>query len=91
MHIRSQKSLDCKNYLKVNIKPQQIAIKLREKAGGDFSKPALRSLFLSSLPEEVRKILCIILCEFEDLEKLAAMADRILANSNTSVHSVNKI
>ena len=71
------------------IKPQQRAIRLRKIASGDFSKAALRSLFLTSLQRGVRKILCI--CEIEDLDKLATVADRIMANANTPVQTVNKI
>ena len=71
------------------IKPQQMAIKLREKAGTDFSKPALKSLFMSSLPTEVRQILCI--SEVEDLDKLATMADRIISTTKGPTHAVNKI
>lgn len=82
-----QELFKCENL--AGIKPQQLAMKIREKANGAFTKPALKSLFMASLPTEVRQILCI--SEIDDLDKLATMADRIISTTKGPTQAVNKI
>ncbi|GFW94937.1 transposon Tf2-6 polyprotein [Trichonephila clavipes] len=55
--------------------PSQLLRKMRALAGTDVSEKALRTLWLDKMPESVK---CIVIVSEEHLDKIAAMADKIV-------------
>ncbi|GFX38889.1 uncharacterized protein TNCV_4753651 [Trichonephila clavipes] len=55
--------------------PSQLLRKIRALAGTDVSEKALRTLWLDKMPDSVK---CIVIVSEEHLDKIAAMADKIV-------------
>ncbi|GFW55931.1 transposon Ty3-I Gag-Pol polyprotein [Trichonephila clavipes] len=55
--------------------PSQLLRKMRALAGTDVSEKALRTLWLDKMPDSVK---CIVIVSEEHLDKIAAMADKIV-------------
>ncbi|GFV14699.1 uncharacterized protein TNCV_2586721 [Trichonephila clavipes] len=55
--------------------PSQLLGKMRALAGTDVSEKALRTLWLDKMPNSVK---CIVTVSEEHLDKIAAMADKIV-------------
>ncbi|GFX31200.1 transposon Ty3-I Gag-Pol polyprotein [Trichonephila clavipes] len=55
--------------------PNQLLRKMRALAGTDVSEKALRTLWLDKMPDSVK---CIVIVSEEHLDKIAAMADKIV-------------
>ena len=51
---------------------------LKNAAAGQCKDKALKSLFMENLPDNVRSILSV--CETEDVNKLAVIADKVFEN-----------
>lgn len=59
-----------------NEKPSVVLQKLRHLGHGNCNDPILKSIFMENLPENVRGIISV--CDEQDLDKLAAQADKVL-------------
>ena len=59
-------------------KPSQVLLILKNSAAGQCQDKVLKSLFLENLPVKVRSILSV--CDTEDLNKLALIADKFAEN-----------
>ncbi|XP_044009504.1 uncharacterized protein LOC122853208 [Aphidius gifuensis] len=66
----------------VGKKPTEILAHIKNLASGECNATVLRTIFLEKLPEQMRVLLAM--CEHEDLDKVAEMADKIYEMSNTS-------
>ncbi|XP_070526610.1 uncharacterized protein [Cardiocondyla obscurior] len=70
-------------------KPSVFLQRLRNLAGAQASDGILRAIFLEQLPENVRTILAI--SEMQDLDKLAAQADKIVEIAKPRSTTINAI
>ncbi|GFT91812.1 uncharacterized protein NPIL_242421 [Nephila pilipes] len=69
-------------------KPSRLLLEMRSKADSRISEELLKSLFIQRLPTHVQQILAI---SDDPLDKLAAMADGIMAvaGPTSSIHVIN--
>ncbi|GFV75979.1 hypothetical protein TNCV_1455761 [Trichonephila clavipes] len=65
--------------------PSQLLRKMRALAGTDVSEKALRTLWLDKMPDSVK---CIVIVSEEHLDKIAAMADKIVEMAPRTVDIV---
>lgn len=65
------------------LKPSEILEHMKRLAPGKSNEPIIRTIFLTQMPETIRPLLTVL--EEADLNKLAAMADKMLDATNNSI------
>lgn len=68
-------------------RPSAILAHMKHLASGQCGAAVLRSLFLEKMPESIRPVL--VVSEVDDLDKLAAMADKMVQATNMHISRVD--